>query len=60
VYYRRVEDDGTLADYTVDHTSLIYLMGRDGQFVEVFPHGAAPDQIASRLQQFLEEDPAQS
>ena len=58
VYYRRVEDDGTLAEYTMDHSSLIYLMGRDGEFVEVFPHQATPDQIASRLQQFLETNPA--
>jgi len=58
VYYRRVEDDGTLAEYTMDHSSLIYLMGREGEFVEVFPHQATPDQIASRLQQFLETNPA--
>lgn len=58
VYYRRVEDDGTLAEYTMDHSSLIYLMGREGEFVEVFPHQATPDQIASRLQQFLENNPA--
>ena len=58
VYYRRVEDDGTLAEYTMDHSSLIYLMGRNGDFVEVFPHQATPDQIASRLQQFLETNPA--
>lgn len=60
VYYRRVEDDGTLAEYTMDHSSLIYLMGRDGEFVEVFPHQATPDQISSRLQQFLEENPGSS
>jgi len=58
VYYRRVDDDGTLAEYTMDHSSLIYLMGRNGEFVEVFPHQATPDQIASRLQQFLETNPA--
>lgn len=58
VYYRRVDDDGTLAEYTMDHSSLIYLMGREGEFVEVFPHQATPDQIASRLQQFLENNPA--
>ena len=58
VYYARVEDDGTLAEYTMDHSSLIYLMGRNGEFVEVFPHQATPDQIASRLQQFLETNPA--
>lgn len=60
VYYRRIEDDGTLAAYTMDHTSLIYLMDSEGNFVEVFPHGADPAHIASRLQQFLEEQSGQS
>jgi len=60
VYYRRVEDDGTLAEYTMDHSSLIYLMGRGGEFIEVFPHQATPAQISSRLQQFLEENPGSS
>lgn len=60
VYFRRVEDDGTLAAYTMDHTSLIYLMDGEGRFVEVFPHGSDPAMIASRLQQFLEDNPGQS
>ena len=60
VYYRRIEDDGTMADYTMDHSSLIYLMDREGSFVEVFPHQSSPDQIASRLQQFLQENPGHS
>jgi len=57
VYFARGEDDGTQADYLMDHSSLIYLMDRDGAFVEVFPHGAEPARIAARLQEFLEENP---
>lgn len=60
VFYARIEDDGVSSEYTVDHSSLIFLMDRDGQFADVFPHGTSPDRIASRLQQFLEENPAQS
>ena len=60
VFYARIEDDGVSSDYTVDHSSLIFLMDRDGEFAEVFPHGTSPAQLASRLQQFLEENPAQS
>jgi len=55
VYYRRVDDDGTLADYTMDHTSIIYLMDAEGRFVDVFPHAAEPERIAARLQHFLQE-----
>jgi protein SCO1/2 len=60
VFYARIEDDGVSTEYTVDHSSLIFLMDRQGRFVEVFPHATSPDQIASRLQQFLEENPVQS
>ena len=60
VFYARIEDDGVSSDYTVDHSSLIFLMDREGGFAEVFPHGTSPAQLASRLQQFLEENPAQS
>jgi len=58
VYFARIEDDGTQAEYLMDHSSLIYLMDRQGRFVEVFPHGADPARIAARLQEFLEHSPA--
>jgi protein SCO1/2 len=60
VFYARIEDDGVSNTYTVDHSSLIFLMDRNGAFADVFPHGTSPDQLASRLQQFLEENPGQS
>ncbi|MEQ8403871.1 MAG: SCO family protein [Oceanicaulis sp.] len=60
VFYARIEDDGVSSDYTVDHSSLIFLMDENGEFADVFPHGTSPDRIASRLQQFLEENRGQS
>jgi protein SCO1/2 len=60
VFYARVEDDGVSTEYTVDHSSLIYLMGPDGSFVDVFPHATTPDQMAARLQRFLQDNPVQS
>lgn len=58
VYFAKVENDGTQAEYLVDHSSLIYLMDREGRFVEVFPHGADPERIAARLNEFLDNHPA--
>lgn len=55
VYYARVEDPDSAAGYTMDHASLIYLMDGEGEFVDVFPHHATPEDIAARLQDFLEE-----
>lgn len=39
--------------YEIDHSSLIYLMGPDGQFLQMFPHTTPPDRIAHILTQHL-------
>ena len=52
VYYRKVRDP-KLTEYTMDHTSFIYLMDRDGQFVTHFAHAISPDKLASRLRAAL-------
>jgi protein SCO1/2 len=58
VIYRRVLEDGAPEDaYTMDHTSLIYLMDREGEFHSVYAHGTPPAQLAEGLQDFLEENP---
>lgn len=56
VYYARAEADASMAEYLIDHSSLIYLMDRQGRFVEVFPHATPPERIAQALQRFLQED----
>ena len=40
-------------DYLVDHSSLAYLMGPDGKFVTMFPHGTPPERIAEILRKYL-------
>ncbi|MEO1038595.1 MAG: SCO family protein [Pseudomonadota bacterium] len=60
VYYVKVEDQDTVADYLVDHSSIIYLMDANGRFVEVFTHGTDPAIIAARLERFIEEGGARS
>lgn len=48
VYYARVKDEST-ADYLMDHTSIIYLMGPDGEFVKHFTYGTDPKALADGL-----------
>jgi protein SCO1/2 len=48
VYYRKVQDEA-LSDYTMDHTSFLYLMGADGAFITHFPHTISPEKLAERL-----------
>lgn len=47
VYSKKIsaEEAGT-AEYLMDHSAFIYLMGRDGQFIRVFGHGADPAEMA--------------
>lgn len=40
-------------DYLVDHSSLAYLMGPDGKFVTMFPHGTQLERIAEILRKYL-------
>jgi cytochrome oxidase Cu insertion factor (SCO1/SenC/PrrC family) len=51
VYYnKREQKDGP---YLVDHSSFIFLMGRDGKYVMHFSPAATPEQIASAIRSRL-------
>jgi len=51
VYARKVPlKDG---DYTMDHTALIYLMGKDGKFVSPFNLKRTPQEAATDLKRHL-------
>ena len=41
------------SDYTMDHTALIYLMGRDGKFVAPFNLKRTPEEAAADLKRYL-------
>jgi protein SCO1/2 len=56
VAYRR-EEGGAATDYTVDHSSLTFLLDRQGQIVEVLPHGTSPDKIAAAIRNALALQP---
>ena len=56
VYYTKVADDESAIEdgvYLVDHTSITYLMGPDGQFVQHFSHTTGVDAMAERLREIL-------
>lgn len=55
VYYRKVEEEeGTEGAYMMDHSSFIYLIGPDGNYVTHFAHDAAADEIAEGLAERVE------
>lgn len=51
--YRRVENEDAADGYTMDHTTLVYAMGPDGEFVTHFSYGTPPEKIADRLERAL-------
>jgi protein SCO1/2 len=53
VYYAKVPGDDDPASYLVDHTSITYLMGPDGVFVQHFRHDLPPEEMAEQLRKVL-------
>lgn len=53
VYVRKVEDPKSTAGYSIDHTSLIYVMGPDGSYRTHFAHTTNVDAMAERLAKLL-------
>ncbi|HER26196.1 MAG TPA: SCO family protein [Rhodospirillales bacterium] len=51
-YFTKVSDDGE-EDYLMDHSSIIYLIGPDGQYVSHFSYGTDASEMAKRLMEIL-------
>jgi len=49
VYYAKVKDETSSAEYLMDHTAITYLMGPDGGYVGHFGHNVTPEAMAERL-----------
>lgn len=53
VYYKKVDEPKAPQNYTLDHTSIIYLMAPNGEFITHFTHATKADELAARLRQAL-------
>jgi cytochrome oxidase Cu insertion factor (SCO1/SenC/PrrC family) len=51
VYFKKA--DGAGDQYTVDHSSVIYLMGRDGRYIGRFDPGSTAANLADALRKYL-------
>lgn len=52
VYFARAEDESA-TDYLMEHSSIIYVMGPDGRFVNHFPYGTSPEEMAAKLEEWV-------
>ncbi len=53
----RVQSSETNGNYSVDHSSLVYLLDGAGEMVTTFPHGSAPEIITAALRTQLQITP---
>ena len=54
VYYAKAQQKGAAADeYLMDHSSITYVMGPDGQFLSHFGHDVSPERMAERLNKIV-------
>lgn len=52
VYYAKSPGQGA-KDYTMDHTGIVYFMGRDGRFLTHFSMNTSPDEMAEKIRSYL-------
>ena len=52
VYAQKVDDEGA-SDYLVDHSSIVYVMGPDGQYVAHFSHKTSGEEMAFKLREII-------
>ena len=55
VYVKKVPDPKSTAGYTIDHSSIIYVIGPDGAYRTHFTHATTPDAMADRLAGMLQK-----
>lgn len=53
VFYRKAEDENS-TEYTMDHSSIIFLMGPDGEYLKLFPPQTSPDKMADTIESYIE------
>lgn len=53
VYFRKAKDEKSAADYTIDHSSIIYLMDPNGEYVTHFTHATSLETMTERLAKHL-------
>lgn len=54
VFYRKATEPGS-TEYLMDHSSFVYLMGPDGQFLTMFRGATNPESIAKTIGAYIEK-----
>ncbi|MDX9994065.1 MAG: SCO family protein [Rhodocyclaceae bacterium] len=57
-YQKVAKESGDMANYAVDHSAGMYLLGPDGSFAKKFAYATPPAEIATTIRLFLEMEQA--
>ena len=53
VYFAKSKGAKPGEDYLMDHSSIIYVMDRDGRYMTHFSHGTSPETMTKRLKELI-------
>jgi protein SCO1/2 len=53
VAYSKFQEDKTSSNYSIDHSALVYLMGKDGEYITHFPYGTPAPKMTETLRRYL-------
>ena len=53
VAYAKFQEDESASDYSIDQSALVYLMGKDGEYVTHFAYGTPPAKMTETLRGHL-------
>ncbi len=59
VFYRKTDQKST-SDYLMDHSSIVYLMDRNGHYLKHFAYGTTPEKLAEGIRKAIEKDEGRS
>jgi len=53
VAYSKFQEDKTTGDYSIDHSTLVYFMGLDGNYITHFAYGTPAAKMTETLRRYL-------
>jgi protein SCO1/2 len=53
IAYAKVQEDIRKPDYSIDHSGLVYLMGKDGEYITQFTYGTPAAKMTETLRRYL-------
>jgi len=53
ISYSKFQEDKASRDYSIDHSALVYLMGKDGEYITHFAYGTSAAKMIETLRRYI-------